>query len=295
MQGGNPELRTADMLTGGAESRAKQLSEWVRSKGLGGSAAVLTLESGTYGLFQVDKPAVPEKELRSAIRWTIKNFIDYPPDQATLDVFSVPDGRRGPASTLYVAAVRRSLLKERIALIENAGLHIARIDITELALRNLAGCFFLKENEAQAILYFQESRGWLLICKQGEFYLSRNLDYGQRQISGGNQDLEMTIDNMDMMERVTLEIQRTMDYYDSHFGLAPIKQVGILTEAVRAEELAAYTQSNLGVSTSALTLKDIFQAPLDSAFEQKIPGWIMGGALGELLPDNACWFFHENT
>jgi MSHA biogenesis protein MshI len=291
---GKTRLSAVSVLTVTPEERGKALGEWVRENGLSGASTVLTLESGAYGLFQVDKPAVEWSEMRAAVRWKIKSFIDYPPEQAVVDVFQVPPGRRGEATTIYVSAARKSLLRERVSLLEKAGLRISRIDITELALRNLAGLISPEANETVAMLYFQDQRGWLEICRQGEFYLARGLDYGLNQLVSPQSSQGMGVDDSDMMERVTLEVQRTMDYYDSHFGQAPIKRIGILTETVRAEDLAAYTQTNLGVNCVAYTMEDVFQSDQENAFTQGLPGWVMGGALGELFPDKACWLLCES-
>ncbi|GAB6057774.1 hypothetical protein [Desulfonatronum parangueonense] len=289
-----PWLQAVEVLPAAPDARVKVLGDWVRSNGLHGASAVLTLESGAYGLFQVEKPAVDGTELRAAVRWKIKGFIDYPPEQAVVDVFSVPPGRRGESSTVYVTAAKKALLKERASLIQKAGLRISRIDISELALRNLAGIIQQNDNEAVAMLFFQEHRGWLEICRQGDFYLARNLDYGLHQLGPLRKSGDMSIDRSDVMDRVSLEVQRTMDYYDSHFGLAPIKRIGIFSETIRAEELAAFVQDNLGVSTMAYIMSDIFQTDQEHAFSQGLPGWVMGGALGELFPDNKCWFLRDH-
>lgn len=281
--GGAAVLHAADVLTASTEQRPKALAEWVASRGLSGAPATLILEQGAYGLFQADKPAVEGGEMRAAVRWKIKSFIDYPPDQAVVDVFDVPEGRRGESNTVYVVAARRVLLKERVELIKQSGLKLKRIDILELALRNLSGVMRIDgDNEALALLYFQEQSGWLVICRQSQFYLARNLDYGTRQLNAAPQADEMTIDDTDMMDRVSLEVQRTMDYYDSHFGRAPIKRVAVFSETGRLDALVAHVQTGLGVQAKSASLEDFVRPGQDFVPAESVPGWVLGGALGEL-------------
>ena len=54
------------------------------------------LAIGDYQLLMVEAPEVPPAELRAAIRWRIRDLIDFHIDDAVLDVFDVPpSGARG--------------------------------------------------------------------------------------------------------------------------------------------------------------------------------------------------------
>src|SRR5262245_15939083 len=71
------------------------------------------LQPGEYQLQLVEAPSVPAEELKSAVRWKLKDLLDYPVDSATVDVADVPSDRSGTARTHYVYAV--SARNDRIA------------------------------------------------------------------------------------------------------------------------------------------------------------------------------------
>ena len=50
------------------------------------------LDPGEYQLLMVDAPNVPPPELKSAIRWSVKDLLDFHIDDATVDVLDVPRG-----------------------------------------------------------------------------------------------------------------------------------------------------------------------------------------------------------
>ena len=48
------------------------------------------LRSGNYQILQVDAPSVPAAEARNAVRWRIKDMIDFPVEAATVDALFIP-------------------------------------------------------------------------------------------------------------------------------------------------------------------------------------------------------------
>ena len=50
----------------------------------------LVLNPDEYQLHLVESPDVPDSELREAVRWRIRDLIDFPVDEAAIDVFDMP-------------------------------------------------------------------------------------------------------------------------------------------------------------------------------------------------------------
>ena len=48
------------------------------------------LHPAEYQLLMVDAPSVPREELKAAIRWRVKDLLDYHIDDATMDVLDIP-------------------------------------------------------------------------------------------------------------------------------------------------------------------------------------------------------------
>ncbi len=257
--GDQPRLLSCDVSsTDGPEERGAVLCGLAKAHELEGSPCVLTLEPGAYSLLQVDRPAVEDSELRAAVRWRIKDLLDFPVDEAVVDVFEVPGQERvGRTPSVYVVAARAEELRARVADIEEAGLKLTKIDIAELALRNIAAGA-AHEQEAQSVLFLMPERGMIAVTRGETLYLARALDYGYEALgrSGAGDDdsgLSLVTDSkQELYDRVVLEVQRTMDFYDSHFGQAPIKQLLVVPGLPSLEELARYAGESLGLRASTL-------------------------------------------
>src|SRR5271170_4115289 len=62
-----------------------------------------------YQLALIEAPDVPPAELRAAMRWRLKETIDFRVEDAVIDVFEVPDQNRGGhRRMMYAVAARRT-------------------------------------------------------------------------------------------------------------------------------------------------------------------------------------------
>lgn len=175
------------------------------------SPAVSVMQTGSYHLHLVEAPDVPEDELRAAIRWRIKDLIDFHIDDAVIDVFQLPaQSRGGPNHMMYAIATKSELIRAQVDELEACGLQLEVIDIPELSLRNIAA---LLEEEARgvALLYLGERSGILLLVRQGVLYLARRIDIGVGTLGKANGQRSAIV------ESLALEVRRSLDYFESHY------------------------------------------------------------------------------
>ncbi len=101
-----------------------------------------TMNLGEYTILSVEAPDVPPAELRAAVRWQIKDLIDFHIDDAVLDVFDAPaSGADRRQHNLYVVVSRMNSVKQHINHLQAADLNLTTIDIPELVIRNIcASC-----------------------------------------------------------------------------------------------------------------------------------------------------------
>src|SRR5262245_39543919 len=78
------------------------------------------LEPGEYQVVVVDAPNVPLAELRAAIRWRVKDLLDFHVDDVTIDVLDIPILKDAPARnhTMYAVAARNEVIQARIGQFE---------------------------------------------------------------------------------------------------------------------------------------------------------------------------------
>lgn len=234
------------------------------------SRCSLLLLPGEYQILAVDALGVPAEEVKSAMRWRLKDLLDYPVEEATFDVLDVPgDPNAGSRNhSLFAVVARNQHIAERQMLFDDAKIHLNAIDVPDMAQRNISA-LLEPVGRGLAMLSFDEHGGLLTVTFNGELYLSRRLDVRSSQLV--HEDMEK---RLSIFERITLELQRSLDYFDRqhHFinteklMLAPLGEVG--------ESLCNYLSSNLYLPVEVLNLSniiDLSQVPElnDAQLQQK--------------------------
>ena len=80
---------------------------------------VSVLDPAVYHFSLVEAPDVPADELRAAVRWRIKDLIDFHIDDAVIDVFEMPPhARGGPHRMMYAVTAKAELVKQQIEQLE---------------------------------------------------------------------------------------------------------------------------------------------------------------------------------
>ncbi|OOG26777.1 hypothetical protein B1C78_04530 [Thioalkalivibrio denitrificans] len=258
----------SDAVADDGDAQVRTLSRWVSRARLRRCPAVLTLPPGSYTLTQMERPSVPAEELAAAVRWRLRDVLDYPLEEAVTDVFEVPgQGRAGRPPLVYAVAARADPLRDMVGRAKAAGLQPWKIGIAELALRNLTERAETGP-ETVAGVYLMPDRGLVQITRGDQLFLSRGLDYGLDTLAGAQ-------DPAGLHERVALELQRTMDYYDSHFGAAPVKRLLVMPGGETVGALADALGSSLGLAAR------VWQVPGAESQDLESDALLaLGGALG---------------
>ncbi len=209
------------------------------------------LRPGEYQMLVVEAPAVPAAELKGAIRWRIKDMIDYHVDDATLDVLDIPpeSERAGRNHSMYAVAARNEIIKACVKQFESAHIALTAIDVPEVAQRNISA-LYETEGRGAALLYFNNDFGLLTITCRGELYLTRRLDIGLSQILSAGPEARA-----ELFGRVVLELQRTFDHFDRQYHYVPVAKV-LLGPEPEDTGLDAHLRANLDLPVERIGLPD---------------------------------------
>ena len=207
------------------------------------------LAPGDYQLLLVEAPNVPKPELKSAIRWRLKDMIDYHVDDATIDLLDIPPDPSGASRNhmMYAVCAKNETIERCIKTFHGARIPLTVIDIRETAQRNIAA-LFEEADRGLAVVHFEEEGGLLTINFRTELYLARRMDIGSRELVTENEAARQ-----ELFERVALELQRTFDHFDRQFSYVPIARllVGPLPKEVG---LVTYLSQNLALPVQAMDL-----------------------------------------
>lgn len=247
--------RALDGVAASGDQQA-QLTRLVADAGLKGAPANLVLSAADYNLFLVDAPPVPAEEMASAVRWKIKDLLDFPAENAVLDVFELPaDATRNRSSGMVYAAVAvRSRLEQLVAQVSQSGLTLEAITIPELALRNITSRFG-DDHHGLAFLSLQSSGGILNITRQGQLYLTRRINLPVAR------DTTFSEEGEGVQDRVVLEIQRSLDYFESQMAQDAVSRIVIAPHGGGTARTVASLTKALATPVTALDIWHEIDAP----------------------------------
>ncbi len=210
------------------------------------------LGAGEYQILTLDAPNVPPEELKTAVRWRLKDMLDFPAADATVDVIDIPADKNGPgrAQSLFAVAARNNAVAQRQALYGECKITLSVIDIPEMAQRNIAG---LMETPGRglAMLSFDGEGGLLTVTFDGELYLARRIDVTVAQLADTSD-----AQRQQYYDKITLELQRSFDYFDRQFHFISVARLVLAPSG--SNGLHAYLADNLYMPVEALDLTALF-------------------------------------
>lgn len=223
-------------------------------------ACTSVLNPGEYQILSVDAPNVPPAELKAAVRWRLKDLLDFQVEDATVDVLDVPVDKNAPAHnhSIYAVAARNQLIQQHQALFEQAKIPLSVIDVPEMAQRNVAA-LLEPEGRGLALLSFDAEGGLLTVTFSGELYLSRRIEVRLPQLLQSNGDLKKTC-----YDRITLELQRSLDHFDRQYHSIALAKLALAPLGEAAAGLHEHLTANLYLPVEALkleTLLDVSKVP----------------------------------
>lgn len=272
-----PRLLNCNVSTHPSADIARQsdlLTQLAKQHHLGDADCHAVMPLGSYHLLLIEAPEVPQNELRAAVRWRIRDLIDFHVDDAVLDVFDAPAAAtRGEKTHLYVVVSRSADVKRLSDQLQDAGIGLGVIDIPELALLNIAK-HLPEDQQGVAMLYFGQERGLIALCRNQTLYLARTLDLGEQRIQEAFADGHTEA----MYDALALEVQRTMDYYDRHFQQAPINHLVVAPLSSPMQDFTEQLHNRLGLQARMLDINQIVDGAEQVPVEQAGPCLLAIGA-----------------
>lgn len=246
--GRRPEIRLCDSFRI-EKDESDALSRLAQSRALKRFRCATLLKEQDYRLAQIEAPTVPAEERVQALRWRLKDMIDFPVDTAALAVADIPtEGAR--QANVFAVAAPAAVVGERMKMFSDAKVPLEAIDIPEMAVRNVA-VLFEEENRGLAFLALIEGGGLLTITFRGELYLARRIEVSAALL--GQADAER---QKQMLERLALELQRTFDNFDRQYGFISVSRLVIASEHDCAGTTAALAE-NLYLPLQAIDLAQV--------------------------------------
>lgn len=258
-------------LTGDGQGLARAVKELRISRP---AQCATLLGASDYQIHLVEAPEVAAQELKSAMKWRLKDVIDFPVEEAGYDILDLPADRHGPAHnhSVYAVAAKKQVLKACVERFDKVGIPISVIDIPETAQRNVAA-LYESDDRGVGWLYFDASGGLLTVTYGGELYLSRRLDISLTQLRESQGEARK-----DLFDRVLLELQRTLDNFERQFSFIVIDKVMVGPEP-EDTGLVAHLIANLDTGVEAVDLRAVIDVSGDRVLDPDVQ-WRMFHLIG---------------
>lgn len=233
---GGRVLRSEFVAADGQDDQVDALRDWVRANGLQKSACVCLLADDDRDIYQVEKPEVEDGEMIQAVTWKIKDLINYDVANAVVDSYPIPESSKNNKQQVGVVAAREAVVASYVESIRSSGMNLIALDVHELvrsnlqAVRNSAG-------QTLALLSLDDNGGLLSVYHDSDLYVSRDFKLGLNQLSQADEL------NTDIYDSLLLEIQRSLDYYESYYGHSAVTDLRIFPQVQASEKLAMYLQN----------------------------------------------------
>ena len=221
------EIKLCEFVEIPAAEHLQYATSWVQRHKLQKALCNFVLDTSQYELELLETPSVQLEELTEAVRWRVKDMVNIPIENAAVDILHLPeDAYRGRMTMLYAVVVDGEVIKETLKFIRATGLEPSVIDIKEMALRNIALYLPEMEHGTVALLNMYETNGSMLMYSHDALYLTRQIELGYSSFTT-NQGA-FSLDNGVMIERLALDIQRSLDYYESQLGKGIAQKIYVL-------------------------------------------------------------------
>ena len=214
------------------------------------------LKSSDYQIVPVDMPNVPAQEAKIAVRWRIKDMIDYPVEAAAVDAVFIPgaDGTIERSAQMLAIAAKTETITATAKPFNDADIPLEVIDIPELAQRNLAHRLET-EGRGLALLALDERGGLLTFTSGGELYQHRRIEISLKSFEGIGPEQRKVL-----YDRLVLELQRSLDHMYRQFRHVAVARV-MVTPVPGAEDMREYLAANLDIPVALVHLSEIMDFP----------------------------------
>ncbi len=229
-------MQSAFLPSAGPQQQAQALADWVEHNKLQRTPCNCLLARHDVQIFQLEKPPVAEDELLQAVKWKVKDLIGYEVEQAVVDIYELPHSPKTPREYINAVVANESVVQSYVDMIRQASLELQVLDVYELVTKNY--CHFCSlDASTMMVLQFADNEGLLTVYHHKDLYVARDFKIGLLDIEEAMAQDEATYDAL------LLELQRSMDYFESSYGLGQAQNLLVFPQSDGTERMARYLQN----------------------------------------------------
>lgn len=193
-------------LTPGSDS-AITIKNFMSSHGFSAGQVNISVSGPSVIMRYISFPQMNLSELKSTMQFEAKQYIPFALDEMFLDCAIVKEKVENNKMLVVLAAIKKLIAQERIALIERAGYSVKALDVDCFCLANT----FMMSNQALqdtlpqsiGLLNIGSRTTNMAIIESGSLRFSRDIAFGEQETS---------------LHNLAQEINSSIDYYENQSG-----------------------------------------------------------------------------
>lgn len=191
-----------------ASDLARGLRALGRAHPLRGVSLTGVLGRTQYRLVSTELDDLPREDWSGAVRWRLKEQVDFPVDDAIVEVLGVPQDTQNRTTHSAIALLEPQAEAQKLSLAaDDAGATWTAVEVPETGLRNICA-LSETESQAHALIAFGSEHALLVITLGGELVMTRTIEVASAALMGSEEARGGAVG------RAGLEVLRTLDTFE---------------------------------------------------------------------------------
>lgn len=247
-----PQVQASAFFPSGAESDWPDgMRKLSRDLSAGGLDTVVVPHAQLVSLMQLSIPPTPEAERIGALKFRAREVSQIPIEDMLLDYVDVAGTRaRGGEPPCYCAIASRERMTRLRDAVLGAGLNLEAIDVADMALSHVLGRAAGAGQAVSALLLGNQGLRFVIV-NDGKLSLFRSSTLNAEHFRNGFSE------NLDQL---LLEVQRTIDFYESHYTTPPPKRLLLMPDWPFTEALVEALTPALRLRPERFSLDEVLAA-----------------------------------
>lgn len=241
-------IRSEFVAASGTPAQVQVLKQWVHDNNLQKAPCVCLVADDDCDIYQVERPEVDDSEMIQAVSWKIKDLINYDVTHAVVDSYPMPVSSNNKPQQVGVVAARENVISSYVESIRATSLELDALDVHDLVRSNLEVVQH-STGDSLMLLTLTSDKGLLSVYHDTDLCVSREFMIGIDQLELASSDDESTFDAL------LLEIQRSLDYFESFYGMGTVTKLRVFPQFEATEKMAMYLQNLSNLDIDFLTFE----------------------------------------
>lgn len=246
-----PEVLAACFMPCTPGTRSLCIAQLKQNGWFRGPRNLLMLGLRQRQLTLLPRPAVLDAELAEAARWQLQDALDYPPEEAVLDLLRLSEDEPLARQQMAVFSIRRAELDRLTAPFADHQIKLEGIDVADCAQRNLSG-LHAAHGRSLAMLSWRENSVLFSVSRASEVLLSRSFDASKLASDAAAVSA--------LAERLGLQLQRMLDALERRAPTSSPAQILVLDHPGVSAALLNQTAELTGLRVTPLELAGLMNS-----------------------------------